>query len=62
VDEELVLGFQLSWKAEMIEYSLAQQIREYVKIEEQKALEVKRELLLELLFSRKGWRRNSTAE
>jgi len=34
VDEELVLGFQLSWKAEMIEYSLAQQIREYVKIEE----------------------------
>jgi len=37
VDEELVLGFQLSWKAEMIEYSLAQQIREYVKIERQKA-------------------------
>lgn len=34
VDEELILGFQLSWKAEMIEYSLAQQIREYVKIEE----------------------------
>lgn len=34
VDEELILGFQLSWKAEMIEYSLAQQIRDYVKIEE----------------------------
>mgnify|MGYP001236400404 CR=1 FL=1 len=34
VNEGLILGFQLSWKAEMIEYSLAQQIRDYVKIEE----------------------------
>ncbi|WP_018962901.1 ATP synthase F0 subunit B [Coprothermobacter platensis] len=34
VDKELILGFKLSWKAEMVEYSLAQQIRDYITLEE----------------------------